>query len=362
MPTLNKDHGKKIGSVIITILLISLIWSVLIPPATSVHLTTGYPFSNNEIIFGNTITFEGVNLTIRGIERIPVTWLNFSIYNQSGALVDSVTFDVYGNIDSDPNNVFTVDLVSTIRDSWYDHGYGYGYDEPSGPGYHFGYGYGYGYGDGAQSDITFLYDITYNITRPGTFYAQFFVNSTPEDTSYEAHTFKSEISADFVIQNYSLYEEWNLITLPAKNTITARQLLENITGCEMVSWFDAENQTYRTHVKGSDAYDFPLEDGYGLFVYVTENSSINISGREIVNVSIPLEIDYNMIGWYKSIDTNSTNIRENIVGCRNVSWFDAKIQMFRTDIFDMPVYDFNITRGLGIFVHVNESSVWYGQG
>lgn len=362
MQRLSKNLGRKIGSVIVTVLLIGLILFVLVPPATSVNLTTGYPFSNNEIIFGNTITFQDVNLTIRGDEKIPVTLLNFSIYNESDVLIDSVEFDVNGNEQTDLNSVFEVTLDSTIQPSWNNYGYGYGYDEPEGPGYYFGYGYGYGNG---TTDITFLYDIEYTIRQSGTFYAKFYVNSTPTNSSFESHIFDSAKSADFAIENYTFYEGWNLITMPAQNTINASHLASNITGCEMVSWFDAENQTYKTHINGSAAYDFELEDGYGLFVYVNQNASVKISGASITTVNVSLNKageGYNMIGWFNNTDSDSDSIQTNISGCGDVSWFDAENQTFKTDTYGLPTYDFNITRGTGIFVKVNESSFWLGEG
>lgn len=361
MQKIKKSTGKKIASIITAFILLGLILFVLLPPATSVNLTTGYPFSNNEILFGNQIIFEDVNLTIRGEERIPITRLNFSIYNQSGNLLDSVIFNVNGTEITDENDVFTIVRTSTIQSSWYTEGYGYGYDEPEGPGFDFGYDYGYGYysSSASASDITFLYDITYNINQSGTYYAQFFVNSTG---TTETHLFDSEESAHFIFEELTLYEGWNLITMPAQTTINASHLASNITNCEMISWFDAENQTYKTYVTGSAAYDFPLVSGYGLFIYVSQNMSLNISGAEITSVSVSIEPGYGMIGWYKETETNSTSLNENITGCQDyVSWYNPSTSSFRT-YTGTSESDFEISRGLGLFVYVNESSIWYGQG
>ncbi len=363
MQQLPKKYGKKIGSIIITFILISLILFVLFPPATSVNLTTGYPFSNNEVIFGNTITFEDVNLTIRGEEKIPVTLLNFSIYNESGDFVESVEFNVQGEEQNDSNNVFTVNLTSTIQSSWDEYGYGYGYDQPEGPGHYFGYGYGYGYGDATASDITFLYDITYTIQQSGTFYAQFYVNSTPSDSSFDSQIFDSETSADFIIEEYTLYEGWNLITMAANSTINASHLASNISGCELVSWFDAENQSYKTYVNGSSAYDFQLISGYGLFVYMNQNLNLNISGAEITSVSVPLESGWDMIGWYKETETNASNIQSAITNCSQVSWYNTSKTPKGFTNYNIPGSpNFSIERGLGLFVYVNESSIWLGEG
>ncbi len=48
----------------------------------------------------------------------------------------------------------------------------------------------------------------------------------------------------------------------------ASSLAGNITGCQMISWFDAGNQTYKTYIVGdTSVYDFDIEDGYGFVRY-----------------------------------------------------------------------------------------------
>lgn len=362
---MKKSTKKKIVSIGITGILIGLIFFVLVPPGTSVLLSTGNP-SSSSITLGNTVTFPQVNITIRGAERIPITYVNFSIYdNDTDSLVGFVVFSAQGDEQSDfPVNAFSISLNSTIQSDWYQYGYGYGYDEPSGPG--FSFGYGYGYGPEILTDITISYRIVFTTQETGTFYAKLLVNSSSID---ETHIFESSESSTFTVQgenvNISLVDGWNMITIPVDTNINASNLAENITGCEMISWFDGENQTYKTYIANVPLYDFALQNGYGLFAYVNQTSYVNISGGTITNVSVPLYNNsdgWNMIGWYNSTSTNASSLAENISSCNLVSYWNTTEQTFKTYITGVSGLDFAIRQSLGLFVQVNVSSTWYGQG
>jgi PKD repeat protein len=159
-----------------------------------------------------------------------------------------------------------------------------------------------------------------------------------------------------------LYTGWNLITIPIDNAWVASTLAENISGCQMVSWFDAGNQTYKTHIVGVPGYDFDIEDGYGLFILVDQNSNLTMSGIGLSIVSVPLSVGWNMIGWYKYYDTSASSLAGNITGCQMVSWFDSINQTFKTHIVGVPGYDFTISRGMGLFILVDTASIWHGEG
>ena len=176
-------------------MLLVTIFLVLISPATAVKLDSGIP-DDTSVTTGTTIIFTDVNLTIRGDEKIPVDFLNFSIFNDAtDQCVAFVTFFVDGTeIEDYPSNKFLVTNTTVISDDWYTYGYGYGYDEYGGDPQYFGYGYGYGYGEDGYSDITFLYDIEYTTHTTGTFYARLFVNST-------SYTYESDESTTFSVSS-----------------------------------------------------------------------------------------------------------------------------------------------------------------
>lgn len=197
-------HDKKIKSklvgLIIATLLVLLIFSVLIPPATSVYVDPGVP-DDDSVSKGTIVTFENVNLTIRGHEKIVVNFLNFTIHdNDDDSMVAYVVFIIDGTESDDyPDDKLTVALMSSYNSNWYNPGYGYGYDEGGGGTY--GYtDFGYGYGTPGLSDITFLYDIDYTTHKSGEFYGKLTVNSTYTGSF---HNYSSSESPTFIVRSVS---------------------------------------------------------------------------------------------------------------------------------------------------------------
>ena len=123
-------------------------------------------------------------------------------------------------------------------------------------------------------------------------------------------------------------------------------------------------QTYKTYIVGGPAgFDFPIVDGYGYSILVSDNSSLHVSGSLINSVSVDLSIGWNMIGWYHDYTTTASSLSENITNCTMVSRFDAVNQTIKTYIVGGPAgFDFLITPGMGLFVLVDIESVWYGEG
>jgi len=372
MLKVNKEKGKKAASIFVTVLLIGLILFVLIPPATSVNLDPG-SLSSTEITLGNTITFQDVTLTIEGAEKIPITRLNFSIYNNdTDSQVGSVSFYADGYIITEnPSNAWDVTLKTPIQDEWYGYGYSYGYDEPNGGNYYFGYGYGYGYGGEILSEINLIYDIEFTTQQSGSFYAVFSANST---SSEESHIFQSTQSETFTVSgiyfNQTFSDGWNLITLPVSTSLNASNIAQNISNCTMISWFDAECQTYRTHIVGSAVYNFTIEDGYGLFILVNQTAGtyLNVSGAEIQDENINITLyntsgGWNMIGWYNSSSTNSSRISENISDATMIYGWNATAQDWLDYIVGWEGSDpFVINRGMGLFIQVSNQTYWHGEG
>jgi hypothetical protein len=78
---------------------------------------------------------------------------------------------------------------------------------------------------------------------------------------------------------------------------------------------------------------------------------------------VPLYIGWNLIGWYHDYETTAHNLSDNITGCLSVSMWNATEQTYHTYIVGgPPVFDFPITKGMGIFVDVDQESIWYGEG
>ena len=156
----------------------------------------------------------------------------------------------------------------------------------------------------------------------------------------------------------------NFITLPVENDFNASDLCDLIPGLQMVSRFDSVNQTYKTYICGGPSgFDYPIINGHGYFILVNESSTFQATGYLISSVSIPLNVGWNAIGWYHDYNTTASSLGENISGCEIVSKFDCVNQIFQSYICGGPPgFDFVITQGMGLFVLVDETSTWLGEG
>jgi len=185
---------KELITFIITASIVILLIMTTIPPAAAVYLDAGTP-SSTSVTQGNTITFSNVNLTIRGAERIPVNYLNFSIFrNSDDQRIAYVKFHINGSeIDEYPSDRFSVEPVNPLNFSAYWGSCTYGYDENTGWNENFS-GYGYGYGNNTYMGLTILYNISYTTHTAGTFYARLSVNSS-------IHTYWSNRSQTFTVSS-----------------------------------------------------------------------------------------------------------------------------------------------------------------
>jgi hypothetical protein len=185
---------QKIIAFCITVVLTLLIFFIFTPPSgVAVHLHPGVPSYTSPLYnTSKTVTFNNVELTIKGDEAIPVTSLTFSIRrNGTDEEIASVQFYINGTEkpDSDPANRFTViNITNTSNLPYEENGSFNGYDEQTGETANFGYGYGYT----MTVDLTILYKITYTTHITGTLYGQLLVNSS-------THLFTSGPSTPFTV-------------------------------------------------------------------------------------------------------------------------------------------------------------------
>jgi len=221
------------------------------------------------------------------------------------------------------------------------------------------------YPDGISENLSMAGESYYKnqtYSTAGTCYYSIWANDTSDNTNISM-IYNFEIVSDHIEVNFQLDAGWNLITIPIINNYTAKTLSENITSCELISWFDSGNQTYKSYIVGGpSSFDFQIKDGYGYFIVVNENSIFSVSGISISNVSIPLYIGWNLIGWHQIYNTTASSLAGNISGCELISWFDSGNQTYKSYIVGGPSsFDFTITNGMGIFVVVNMESIWHGE-
>jgi len=69
-----------------------------------------------------------------------------------------------------------------------------------------------------------------------------------------------------------IQEDWNLVGWPNADSTLAESLGQNITGTTVVTMFDAETQTFTSHVVNTPHDNFTIERGMGFFIYTTESS------------------------------------------------------------------------------------------
>jgi PKD repeat protein len=164
--------------------------------------------------------------------------------------------------------------------------------------------------------------------------------------------------------NITLNVGWNLINIPVNNSFMASELADDINGCISINRWDNINQTYKPYIVGGPPdFDFEVSPGMGLFVETSEFNLFIVRGYPVQNVSINLEIPWNMIGWYQEYDTNASSLSENISGCQTVNMWDSVNQTYRPYIVGGPPdFDFPVNAGMGLFVEVDEASIWYGDG
>jgi PKD repeat protein len=200
---IKKEFRKKITAGIITLIIIALIISILIPPAMSISLTIGDTSPTTGLTVGDDVTFSNVNITIENIERIPLVILNFTIFNNNDEEVTNVEFYINGTIKSGCDYFKVTIAESSLNNlaNWYTYGYGYGYDYNDGYGYLWNEtnqkGYGYGYGDSTKTEITLSYTIVYTTIESGSdFYAKLFAEATHDGVT---KIFSSGESAPFSV-------------------------------------------------------------------------------------------------------------------------------------------------------------------
>jgi len=174
------------------------------------------------------------------------------------------------------------------------------------------------------------------------------------DTDYNGHAPGGVILTNRI---FTLSSGWNLVSLPLQHDHTAESLGQVIPTCTVVTQFHATSQTFFTHVVGSPHDDFPLLDGVGYFIYLLHNTTWNLKGLTITNITVPISLDWNLIGWPSEDNTTASSLGASIPGTTVLTMFNATTQTFTSYV--MPPWDnFKITPGMGIFLYTTQESIW----
>ena len=160
--------------------------------------------------------------------------------------------------------------------------------------------------------------------------------------------FASEINVTLHLE-----KPWNLITIPIENTWTAETLGQNISGCGVVTKWDATLQRYVDHIVEINTPgnpNFDIEDGVAYFIGVYHDTDFLIQGDYIDTISVKLKPGLNMIGWANIGNTTAESFGENITKCtHDIKWNESK-QHFVTHTVGYAANNFNVAIGRGMFV------------
>ncbi|HEC77446.1 MAG TPA: hypothetical protein ENI33_09375 [Thermoplasmatales archaeon] len=176
---------------------------------------------------------------------------------------------------------------------------------------------------------------------------------------YNGHNDSVVFNINSSLFSFMLYKGWNLITLPCENSYNASSLFNDIEGCSIILGWNANVQNFIIYVPGSP-YDFAIENGKGYFIGMSHDSIFSLADVPVENVSIPLHIGWNILGWFNSWQTNASSLYNAIQGCTLVLKWNASMQDFDLYAPGVP-NDFVVTRGDGFLVAVSEQSTWHGE-
>ena len=163
-----------------------------------------------------------------------------------------------------------------------------------------------------------------------------------------------------ILYKYSIYlsKGWNLITIPVKNNFTAETLGQCIGTCDTIAAWNATLQQYVVHPIGTGINDFEIEDGIAYFIHVTDNVTFNITGELLQNVTVSIKPGWNMIGWIGN-SINAEQFASEIIGCDTVVKWETTTQQFIPHPVGTMIQNFEISRGMGLFIHASQESQWH---
>jgi hypothetical protein len=180
------------------------------------------------------------------------------------------------------------------------------------------------------------------------------------------HTISATFSPMAITSSLVLSPGYNLVTLPIQPMDTLTGLPINYTaetfgklaGADIVAEWNASTQQYNSHVVGLPINDFSLTNGLGFFVHVTTGVTLNFTGTPFPQVAPVLSTGWNLLGWNSSLSTNADAFGLSLVNSGTqvstvdvVDKFDGLTQQWNSHIINLPLNNFTINQGDGIFVH-----------
>jgi len=165
---------------------------------------------------------------------------------------------------------------------------------------------------------------------------------------------------------FDLVKGINGISLPFEGTgiNTAEDLANSIPNCDMVYYWDTENQKFVGHAKGSSENNFNVFPGYPYFARITEDTSWTVSGDIPESVTFNLittdGTDINAIALPLNMShiTTAEELANEIPNCDTVWYWDAAGQGFVGHPKGSEINNFNVSVGYPYFVNITAETTW----
>jgi len=183
-----------------------------------------------------------------------------------------------------------------------------------------------------------------------------------------AYTFTNVTARHTIVAVFSLLPPvtlnlnpgWNLVTLPLQAIDLATGLPISYTadsfgvlaGADVVAQWSGVTQKYSSHIVGLPVGDFSLTNGLGFFVHVTTARTLNFTGSSFTPLTPILNIGWNLVGFNNSASTTAAAFGAGFTGVDVVAKYNSATQTWTSHIMSLPVNNFNLNQGDGIFVHL----------
>ncbi|MCP4104074.1 MAG: PKD domain-containing protein [Desulfobacteraceae bacterium] len=169
--------------------------------------------------------------------------------------------------------------------------------------------------------------------------------------------------------SFDLKAGLNGISVPFGNTgiTTAEKLADAVSGCDMVKYWDASQQKYVEHNKGSGENNFAVTPGKTYFVRVSEDTTWSVTGDILDYINFNLVTtdgtDINTVSLPFGVTgiTNAEELGSNIPYCDTIWYWDAETQGYVGHPIGTEINNFPVTSGHSYFVNVTGNGNWqYG--
>lgn len=152
---------------------------------------------------------------------------------------------------------------------------------------------------------------------------------------------------------------WNLITLPLQVVSTSTgqpvtftaESFGSLIGADTVTQWLTASQHYAGHIVGQPVGNFTISEGLGFFVHLTAARTVSLSGTAYASSSPALLAGWNPLGYNVSAPGTAEAFGLTLVGADVLARFDSATQQWQSHIMGLPVNNFTLNRGDGVFAH-----------